>query len=336
MAYIHVKKIGDRKYYSLRVSVRKGNRVVTKDLCNLGSDLSRINLRDLEREYKKEVRKSYKTLKKFLDSNRFLEKAKKSKIKASPFFTKDLLLEIEAIRLHYKSKFIKLDKSTRNEVFESFLIKFAVNSTSIEGNTITLKEAYRLFTDDIMPKDRSLREVYDLTNTKKTVKFLYETKPKLNSDLIVKIHDMLLDKIDKRKGFRTTDIHIFGQPFKPAPAKYVKSDISLLIKWYNKNKGKMHPLALSIFFHHKFESIHPFSDGNGRTGRVIMNYILSENSYPPLVISNRFRKIYIKSMNKADDSVKKDLLGTNTEKYRGLIEFVVSEYKLSYWDTFLV
>ena len=75
MAYIHVKRIGDKKYYTLRISVRKDNRVITKDLCNLGSDFSKINIDKLEKKYHTEIRKSYFTIKKFMESYYFLEKA---------------------------------------------------------------------------------------------------------------------------------------------------------------------------------------------------------------------------------------------------------------------
>lgn len=335
MAYIHVKRIGNKKYYTLRISVRKDGKVITKDLCNLGSDFSKIKLESLEKKYKKEIRDSYKTIKKFLDTNYCIEKVRKSKIKKFPFLTKEQVINIEAINSHYHSKFLRKDKLTQEEAFESFLINFAVNTTSIEGNTITLKEANRLFKEDIIPKNKTLREVYDLTNTKKVFELLREKKSKIDLKLIENIHDMLLDKIDKRKGFRTHDIHIYGQPFKPSPARYVKEDTKLLLNWYKRQKNKIHPLSLAIFFHHKFENIHPFSDGNGRTGRMLMNYMLMQQNYPPLVISRRFRKRYLDAMNKADKALKKNLLATDKEQYDDLISFVCSQLKFSYWDTFL-
>ena len=336
MAYIHVKRIGNKKYYSLRISVRKGDKVITKDLCNLGDDLSKISLNSLEKRHKQEIRKSYKTIKKFLDSNRYIEKIRKLKIKSSPHYTKEQLINIEAIRTHYNSKFMKSDKLIQKESIESFLINFAVNSTSIEGNTITLKEANRLFREDIVPKDKTFREVHDLTNTKRTIEFLNNKKPRINVDLAVQIHDMLLKNIDERRGFRNHDIHIFGQPFKPTPARYIKIDLKLLFEWYFKNRIKLHPLALVTFFHHKFENIHPFSDGNGRTGRVLMNYILPSFGYPPFVISRRFRKEYLDSMNKADSSLKKGLTQVEMKHYQSLIKFIYSQFKTSYWDTFLI
>ena len=336
MAYIHVKRIGNKKYYTLRISVRKEDKVITKDLANLGDDLSKININNLEKKYKNEIRKSYLTIKKFLDSNHYIEKAKKLKLKKSLYFSKEQQLNIESILLHFNSKFLKADKLTQEEVYESFLINFAVNSTSIEGNTITLKQAHKLFKEDITPKNKTLREINDLINTKKVLEFLRKEKPEINLDLVIKIHDLLLENIDKRKGLRTHNIRIFGQPFKPSPDIYVKADLMLLLKWYNENKKEIHPLALAILFHHKFEKIHPFSDGNGRTGRVLMNHILSLLNYPPLVILNKLRKEYLEVMNKADDALKKSLLETDLNYYKDVLDFVYSQFKNSYWNIFLL
>ncbi len=336
MVYIHVKKVRGKRYYTLRMSVRKENEVITKDLCSLGDDLSKIDLDKLEKKYKGKIRKSYKTLKNFLDKNIYLEKAKKQKAKRDDYLSKEQLEEVNAILLHYKNKFLKLHKLTQEEVFENFILNFAVNSTSIEGNTINLKEASDLFLRDKIPKNKTLREVYDLKNTKKVVLFLKEKAPKINEALIIKIHDMLLENIDKRKGFRTHEITIFGQPFKPSPARYVKADVKVLLDWYNKNKTKINPLILTTLFHHKFEKIHPFSDGNGRTGRVLMNLILDLAGYPPTIITKRFRDDYISAMNEADKALTKSLLNIDLENYKKLIDFSVLEFKGSYWDIFLV
>lgn len=336
MVFIHIKRIGGKKYYTLRVSVRKGDKVITKDICNLGSDISKINIERLEKKYHGGIRKSYKTIKRFLDTNYYLEKAKELKIKQDIYFNKEQLLELGAIALHYHSRFLKLDSLTQKDVMDNFILNFAVNSTSIEGNTITMKQAHNLFNEDIMPKDKSLREVNDLMNTKKVWEYLIENSPNFDLKLIETIHDMLLENIDKRIGFRTHEIKILGQPFKPSPARYVISDVKLLLNWYEENKRKMHPLALAIFFHHKFESIHPFSDGNGRTGRTLMNYILIRENYPPIVISRRFRKGYLEALNEADKSLRTEITKIDLDYYRKLLDFLCKQYNMSYWDIFLV
>ncbi|MBS3158881.1 Fic family protein [Candidatus Woesearchaeota archaeon] len=337
MVYIHVKKVGDKKYYTLRVSARdKAGKIITKDIENLGSDISKINIETLEKKYKKEIRESYKTIKQFLESNYYIEKIKKQKLRKDDFFEISTSTEIEAIKLHFKEKFLKLDKATQNDIYKLFLIKFAVSSTSIEGNTITLKQAAKLLTENIMPKGKTAREVYDLQNTQAVFFELLEAMPEIALDMIEETHDKLLDKIDLRKGYRTHDIHILGQPFKPSPARYVKADMKLLLDWYNKNEKSMHPLALAIFFHHKFESIHPFSDGNGRTGRVLMNLILIKHKYPPLIVPMTKREEYLQAMNDADKAREKSLLGTNIADYHKLFDFIINEYRKTYWNTFLV
>jgi len=334
MAYIHKKIIGNQTYYTLRISERKGNKVITKDICRLGTDLKKVNLEELEKKYHGEIRKSYRILTKFLESNIYEEQAKTLKVKKEEFLEKKSLESIEATKIHYTTKFQKLDNLTKTEILENFLIRFAVNSTGIEGNTIGLKDAARLIQEDILPKDHTMREVYDLTNTKKVFYELIEKKPEISTQLIIDIHDKLLDNIDIRKGFRNHDIHILGQPFKPTPAKYVQADIKVLLKWYKDTKKKMHPFILAVLFHHKFESIHPFSDGNGRTGRMLMNHILMLNNYPPIVVNRKDRKEYLDAMNKADEAIKKSLLGTGQE-YQKLTSFISYQLQQSYWDIFL-
>lgn len=336
MVYIHVKKIGGKRYYTLRISLREGSKVITKDIANLGDDVSKINIDDLERKYRKEIWQSYHTIKKFLESNYYIEKAKKLKSKKDTFYSKNQAIDIESTKIHYKNKFLKENELTKEEIYENFLINFAVNSTAIEGNTITLKEAHDLFKEDIIPKNRTLREVYDLTNTKKVFYYLIKEKPAIDLELIEKIHDMLLENIDKRKSYRNHDIRILGQPFKPSPARYVKADMIMLLKWFKDNKNKISPLPLVTFLHHKFEKIHPFSDGNGRTGRILINYILMGLGYPPFIISRRFREEYLRTMSEADGCMQKGLLNTELKYYGSLLSFIHSQFIFSYWDIFLI
>ncbi len=95
MVYIHKKKIGNVTYYTLRISVREGNKVIAKDLANLGNDLSKIKIEELEKKYSKEIRKSYKNIKKFLESNRYLEIAKKQKLKLQKLLSKDQIVQLK-------------------------------------------------------------------------------------------------------------------------------------------------------------------------------------------------------------------------------------------------
>ena len=333
MAYIHVKRVGNKKYYTLRVSVRKGNRIITKDLANLGSDLSKIKIDDLEKKYHKEIRKSYKTIKKFLDTNYYIEKASKLKLKKDPSLSKELLIEIEAARIHYKSKFFKLDELTKKEIYENFLINFAFNTTSIEGNTITLEEAAKLLQENKTPKDKTLREIYDLQNTEKVFFELLDKNKIINHEFIIHIHDSLMENVDKRKGYRIHDIRVFRAHFEASPGRYIRADMNILLDWYEKNKKNFHPFVIAAMLHHKFEKVHPFAEGNGRTGRMLMNYILMRNGYPPFIVRKARRSEYLDALGEGDKSSIKDM---DSKYFKELVKFLAEEMIYSYWNNFLV
>src|SRR3989344_5905611 len=190
MVYIYKKPIGDKNYYYLRASEKKGKRTITKDIAYLGSSIEEVksNLDKLPK-YKDKIRKSYKIINYFLESNHFLEKAIKLKLKQDSLL-KDKTNEVEACKIHYLKNFGKSDKLTKKEIFKNYVIEFAYNTASIEGNTINLEEARNLLNEGITPKDKTLREIYDLKNTEKVFFDLLENKLKneLNHDLIIEIH----------------------------------------------------------------------------------------------------------------------------------------------------
>src|SRR3989344_5350174 len=260
MVYIYKKKAGERTYYYLRASKRKGDKVIVKDIAYLGSTLDEVkNSLEKPNKYSPQIRKAYRSIHNFLESNKYLEKAKKLKLKMDPLLG-GRLAEIEACKLHYNSEFKRQQSLTKEETLRNFIIEFAYNTTAIEGNTIKLAEARNLLEEGLTPKNKSLREIYDIQNTRK----------------------------------------VFLSFFKATPFPYVRTDMDLLLRWYDDNKAKFHPLALASIFHHKFEKIHPFMDGNGRTGRMLLNYILLRNDYPPLVIKTRDRRNYLAGLGEAD------------------------------------
>jgi len=332
MVYIYKKIIGKKEYYYLRASEKKAGKLVTKDLAYLGGTLEEVK-KALEKlpQYKDKIRKAYKTIHNFLESARYIEKIKVLKLKQNDFL-KEKLTEVEACKLHYNIEFQKQDSLTKDEIIKNFIIEFAHNTTSIEGNTIKLNEVRNLLESGKTPKNKTLREIYDLQNTEKVFFETISLKKEINHDLIIEIHKKLLDNIDKRIGYRTKDIHVIKANFKSTPAPYVKTDMDLLLKWYQENKEKLHPLVLAQIFHHKFEKIHPFMDGNGRTGRMLLNYILIKNNYPPLVIRNKNREKYLKAMRKADNS---NLFKIKNEDYLELVQFLADEMIESYWNIFL-
>jgi fido (protein-threonine AMPylation protein) len=335
MAYIYRKIIGGKSYYYLRASLKKNDKMITKDIKYLGNDISTIkdNLQSIPAKYSEEIRKTYKTINRFLEVNTYLERIKKLKIKNNDYLDKESLENIESCKIHWNEKFQPLDKTTKEESLKNFIIEFAFNTTSIEGNTITLKQAQNLLLDNLTPKNKTLREIYDLQNTERVfIKTFNNPDKEISHETICTIHDELLENIDARKGYRTTDVRVFKANFKSTPAPYVKTDMNILLKWYKENKNKIHPFALAIIFHHKFEKIHPFMDGNGRTGRMLLNRIMLKNTYPPTIIRKKNRLAYLEKLHKADDC---PLTRATPEEYKPLIEFGAKEMTENYWNIFL-
>lgn len=332
MVYIYKKIVSGKPYYYLRASERKGKRILSKDIAYLGNSIEEAK-KALDKlvKYKEKTRKAYKTLNKFLESNHYLEKTEALKLKKDEFLEKKQT-EIEACKLHYNTIFQKGDELTKKEVLKNFVIEFAFNTTSIEGNTITLQEARNLLEEGMTPKNKTLREIHDLQNTEKVFMNLFASKEELSHELITRIHSELMENIDARRRYRTTDVRVIKANFKATPAPYVKTDMDLLLRWYNQNKLKLHPLVLATIFHHKFEKIHPFMDGNGRTGRMLMNYIFIRNNYPPMVIHKKTRIEYLETLRQADKS---DLTKALKEDYFNLVQFVADEMIDSYWNIFL-
>jgi len=332
MVYIYKKTVGGKDYYYLRASERQGKKVIVKDIAYLGSSISEVRKKlDGLSHYKDKIRKAYKKIHLFLESNHYLEKVKELKLKKDEFL-KDKTEEIEACKLHYNELFKKQDKLTQEEILKNFVIEFSFNTTSIEGNTINLEEARNLLQEGITPKGKTLREIYDLQNTEKIFFEVYNSKKKLSHDLIIEIHDKLMENIDLRKGYRNTDVRVIRSNFEATPAPYVKADMGILINWYEENENKLHPLALATIFHHKFEKIHPFGDGNGRTGRMIINFIMLSKGYPPMIIRKKSREEYLENLRTAD---KAGLKNYDKKDYSGLVNFNAQEFMETYWNIFL-
>lgn len=332
MVYIYKKITGAKTYYYLRASLRKEGKIVIKDVAYLGGSLEEVK-KALEKlpKYKEEIRKAYKTINNFLESNRYVEKVQSLKLKRDEFLgTKQD--ELEACKMHYNSVFKKQPELTKQETIKNFIIEFAFNTTSIEGNTISLDEARSLLGEGLTPKNKILREIYDVQNTEKVFLNLLETKEEITHNFIIKVHTGLMENIDARTGYRISDVRVVKSNFDATPAPYVKTDTDLLLKWYNENKNKLHPLVLASVFHHKFEKIHPFMDGNGRTGRMLLNYLLMKAEYPPLIIHKKTRAKYLQMLRTAD---KNGVNEFDKKTYKELVDYLANEEVQTYWNIFL-
>ncbi|MFH1636839.1 MAG: Fic family protein [Candidatus Woesearchaeota archaeon] len=311
--FVEKKTVNKNPYYYLKHSFRSGNKVKTKTLAYIGSKKDEGKIAKLKKQFDKNKLKSIKEeLFNEKDWNTLLSDKQK----------------IKEIKKQFSSKLKKLDQKTKRDMFDDFLTYFVYNTNAIEGNTLTLKETDLLLNKGITPQGRTLREINDHLNSRDVFYYLMEKDLRINNNAVILVHDLLLKNIDQRKGYRTSNVRVIGATFKSSPFQYVQTDLKILLKWYNKNKKELHPVILASLFHHKFEKIHPFYDGNGRTGRMLLNLILLNNAIPPLVLSNKQRKKYYSVLAKAD----KIGLTEITEDFKPLIKFVSTQI-LKTWNT---
>ena len=168
---------------------------------------------------------------------------------------------------------------------------------------------------------KELREIYETRNSRNVVDMVLRKHFDIVESDVIKMHHLLMKDIDPRKGYKKLPNVIFHQEKQVETTKpeNVQKEMKSLIEWYDKNKGSMHPLELAAVFHGKFEKIHPFEDGNGRVGRFLINVILVNSGYPPLIVRKTNRMAYMKCL-EAFDSGYEDRLK----------RFVLSKFK----DTF--
>ncbi|HLD78310.1 MAG TPA: Fic family protein, partial [archaeon] len=122
----------------------------------------------------------------------------------------------------------------------------------------------------------------------------------LTKALTLKLHKLLMHNILWRYAGRFRDIQVRVGDFYPPPPESVPDAFSRLMRWYIGNKNRYHPLVVAAHFHAHFERVHPFRDGNGRTGRLLLNHILRSAGYPMLSIPVLERKRYYATLQAVD------------------------------------
>ncbi|MFY9422733.1 MAG: Fic family protein [Bacilli bacterium] len=179
---------------------------------------------------------------------------------------------------------------------EEFIVEYTYNSNAIEGNTLTLRETdmvLRGLTVDRKP----LKDHLEAVGHKEAFEFVCELTKKniqLSESIIKQVHYLVLaDKKDDRGVYRRVPVRIMGAKHEPVQPYLIQPAIEQLIDAYNWSTE--HIVTKLARFHLEFESIHPFIDGNGRTGRLLVNFELMKAGYPPIDIKFTDRVAYYRA-----------------------------------------
>lgn len=178
---------------------------------------------------------------------------------------------------------------------EEFLIEFTYNSNAIEGNTLTLQETAMVL-EGITIDQKPLKDHLEAVGHKDAFLYVQDivSSKKLLTEFVIKnIHSLVLMNRPEDKGvYRRVPVRIMGAYTEPVQPYMIEPEISELLVKNEKRKDTMNIFERIARFHLEFESIHPFIDGNGRTGRLLMNFELMQYGYPPINVKFSDRKRY--------------------------------------------
>ena len=214
-----------------------------------------------------------------------------------------------------------IEKLTK-DYLDDLLVRLAHHSSAIEGNTITLNQTVSIILNDTIPGSINKREFYEVENHKQAFEYIQHNLlngEKLSLGVIKEIHKLLLDHLDFNRGnFKNISNAIVGAEFDTASPEQTPN---LMYQWLNnyeylieKAKTEEEKIRIILEKHIEFERIHPFNDGNGRTGRMIMLYSLLENNLPPIIISKELKPRYILGLAEQDTNSLYDLVQPLIEK----------------------
>lgn len=188
------------------------------------------------------------------------------------------------------------------ELKKLYDVRFTYNSNAIEGNTLTQSETELVLEYGLTIGGKTLIEHLEVIGHKEAIDYieqLSQSNEIFNEKEIKDIHNIVLRGISQHEAglYRTLDVQAAGTEHVYPSHLKIQELISDYIGWLNSPDAKtLHPVEYAAEAHYRFVSIHPFRDGNGRVGRLLMNLILLKREYPIAVITNARRKEYIDSL----------------------------------------
>ncbi|MBL7167889.1 Fic family protein [Candidatus Bathyarchaeota archaeon] len=185
------------------------------------------------------------------------------------------------------------------------MIEYTYDSNAIEGSTLTLRETRLVIEEGVTVGGRSLGEHLAARNHPDAIRYvegLVEDGGELGEGDVLRLHQLVLQGIEEDAGrYRSSGVRVAGATFSPPPSGEVRTRVRELLSWLEGNPEEYNPIELAAVFHHRFVQIHPFSEGNGRAARLLMNLVLMRYGYPFIVnVTSRDRGKYLRALSEAD------------------------------------
>ena len=233
------------------------------------------------------------------------EALKKGLVKPASKYT--YLSDEEAEKLQdlkevFRKWYGKLDAVEKKKYEEDFIVRFTYNSNAIEGNRLSLRETSMILTENIIPAGATPNDYNEAINSKDCYEFMKGYTGEFNQKFLLKIHELLTKNTNCKivGNYRDHEVRISGSEWIPPTHEKVKEEMRKVFQWYYSARKKLHPVELGAILHNKLVRIHPFADGNGRTSRVVMNWILMKNKFPMFYIELRDKIKYYDAVEEGD------------------------------------
>ena len=302
MAYVDKIKSGKKTFYYLGKTIRLGENEWKKIRIKLGEkEPSRKELGQKLKELKLEEYNVYN--KDYLDANKL-----------------EIIDDFKEVFNHHR-KTIPITIVEKEET--DFLIRFTYNSNAIEGNRLTLRDTYLIIKEKQIPSGAPPKDYNEAINGREAFEFIKNYKEKLTIEFLEKVNEILTQNtgVIYPGRVRFFPVKIEGADHIPPEPEQIRPLLRKMIQFYYEYKRKIHPFVLSCLIHAQFVEIHPFEDGNGRTGRTLMNWILMQARYPKLFVPVKLRQKYYEAI----DLHNQKEIKRYCEK---MFEVVVEQFKL--------
>jgi Fic family protein len=186
------------------------------------------------------------------------------------------------------------------QLYEQLRVFLTYHSNAIEGNTLSLRETQLVVEYGLTAGGHTLREYTEATNHARAFTELTQladaTTP-ITTETILRLHQLVMQQLLPTAGrFRTIPVFIRGVDLRPPPPTEVPQLMAQWAHWVNEGGHAYPPVVRAAIAHHEFEAVHPFEDGNGRVGRLLLNLMLMRDGYPPALLLRDWRLAYLQAL----------------------------------------
>ncbi len=244
-----------------------------------------------------------------------------------------------------------LDAEAEARIMQKFRLEWNYHSNNLEGNSLTYGETKALILFGITAQGKPLKDHFEITGHNEAINWILEIvkgETVLTESFVRQLHTLLLKETSYKEAqtadgkptrrkievgkYKTQPNHVVtvtGETFYFATPEETPAKMHELIEWFRKEKEKpdVNPIILAALFHYRFIRIHPFDDGNGRVARILMNFILMQFGYPPVIIKTEDKENYYAVLRLADADELEPFIEYITENLVRSLEIMIKGAK---------